>query len=162
MEWSEDDVRDNSLQPGGVYDAEVTDAEERVSRNGNPYINLKLRIYATPDSDEVKTVYDIIMPKMPRKLAHFCRAIDREDLFTSRTLAATDCIGRSVKVRMTALRNDRGYLEIDDYIVENAYTEAVTTPTAAPAAARPEMPKGPDAAAGKRARAAAPADDIPF
>lgn len=161
MEWSEEDVRDNTLQPGGIYDAEVTDAEERTSRAGNPYINLQLQIFVAPDSDKTKTAYDIIMPKMPRKLAHFCRAIDREDLFNSRSLSAADCIGKSVKLQMGTVRNDKGYLDIDDYIVDTPYTEATTTPAAAAAKQEP-LPKGPDGNAGKRARAAAAEDEIPF
>jgi len=58
-----------TLLPSGLYDLVIKKAEERVSKQGNPYLNLRLAP-TNPDYQEVDDLYHVIMlpsPSMGKK-----------------------------------------------------------------------------------------------
>ena len=146
MKWTEADERQaGEIEPGGVYAFEVIEAAEKVSQKGNPYINLKLRIF-TDDGSE-RTAFDNIMPQIPEKMRSFCEVCGLMDEFDSRELEAFHCNRKEGFVRFgTKLYNDRP--QVESYLAKNPH--AANAPPTKPAS----VPAGPSALADD--------PDIPF
>lgn len=110
----------NLLQPG-VYDFEVTDAADKVSRNGNDMIELSLRVFL----DDGRTVFmrDWILEAFAHKLRHFCEGTGLMRAYQNGTLSADDCVGKAGKVQIE-IRERKDSEEkqngVKDYVVPDA------------------------------------------
>lgn len=120
MKWSEED--EPGLKPGAKYPCEVIEAEERTSKKGNAYINLKIRVFEDENSF---TMYDVLMPKMPMKLKAFCRACGLMEHYKAKNVAAEDCLGKTPLVELSKERDDNGYLKPFSYHENSAYEEPI-------------------------------------
>lgn len=80
----------------GNYDCEVFDAIEKVSKNGNPMIELQLRVFADDGSTRLLRDWLLASPSLAkRKLSRFCRSVGLDAEYESGHVTAEDCIGRS-------------------------------------------------------------------
>lgn len=80
----------------GVYDFEVTAASDRISKNGNEMIELKLKIWDKKGNERI--VFDYLLEAMKFKLKHFAECVGLEDKYNSDEIEASDCIGKMGKV----------------------------------------------------------------
>lgn len=115
MQWNDTDTESKGdlIEAGGKYRATVIEAEEKVSKAGNDYINLKLQIHAKDDKSI--TSYVVIMGKYYSKLKNFCISAGLNKQLINQTLSAHDCEGSHCCVVMTQKKNERGYFEVDDF-----------------------------------------------
>jgi hypothetical protein len=160
MEWNDSSEKGHSLEPGRTYEARVVEAEERISKKGNPYISLRFEV--TLGNGKLIPQFDSIMPAFYPKLKSFCEAAGLTDKMSSRTLEDFHCVGRLVKVVISKQQNDNGYYEIADYKpCGNAGDDPVMN-----AVKNFEIPADDTPAPENNVRAATsdtpPTDDIPF
>lgn len=117
MKWTEDDEKQTGgLEPEGIYPFEIVEAEEKISQNNNPYINLKLRVFS---EGQDRTVYDVIMPQMPAKLRSFCEALGLMQQLKTRTLSVTDCGAGEGFVRMAKKLDKNDRVQVEAYLAHD-------------------------------------------
>ena len=136
---TEAEIKAANLLPEGVYDFEVFDAVDKVSKSGNGMIELHLKVFS--DDGRTRQMRDWILPAFERKLRHFCEACGLMAQYEAGTLNAEDCIGMAGKVQLVQQTRE-GYdpqNSVRDYIVPEAgsvptrSTVAAPKPAAAPA-----------------------------
>jgi hypothetical protein len=116
MKWDSADIEPpRALEPGKAYAATVMDAEERVSKNGNPYIDLKIAVYVTPDKPV--TQYTNVMVAFPPKLRAFCLSAGLFRQYAAQELHFSDCCNKSCCVIIGKKKNDNGFYEIETFEV---------------------------------------------
>lgn len=102
------------LEPN-TYRAQVVKAEEKVSKNGNMYINLTLSV-----GDKV--VYDMISPFFfQHKFKHFFKSAGKLDLYEKGDVAAEDCMRLNV-IAIIDREHQEGYKPknvVYDYVLES-------------------------------------------
>ena len=119
---SEEDLKRASLLPPGVYDFEVTKAEDAISKKGSEMIALTLRVFG--DSGE-RTIRDWLMPSMGFKLKHFADTTGLTGAYDAGTLCAEDCKGRSGRV-ILVIKDSEQYgpqSNVKDYEKQKAAAE---------------------------------------
>jgi hypothetical protein len=94
---TEQQIDSEELTPEGWHEAEVTSAEEKTSKTGNPMIEIRLKVY-TPNGE--RTMRDWMLPTFPRKLKHFCDAAGLESEYTLGCVEANHCTGKVVMVEV--------------------------------------------------------------
>ena len=118
---SEKEVQEGALAPEAEYDFDVLDAEDTISKSGNPMIKVKIGLYI---GDKVKNqVFDYLLPAMEAKLRHFCDTTGLLSRYESGTLEAADCVGRSGRVKIVIEPEKNGYPAknvVKDYICRPA------------------------------------------
>lgn len=150
------------LQHNGVYDFDVTEAEEGVSAKNNEMIVLKLVVFS-PDGNEHKVKDWLVASDHPlslSKLQNFCKTTGVPDKYTDGTLTAYDCQGLVGKVRI-AINDDPKYgrqSKVGDYVPLPSTTPPLGIPAPQAKAANKAQAER-DAAA---AAAGFPDPEIPF
>ncbi len=127
---SEQAIREAMLLPPGDYDFEVLDAQDKVSKNGNEMIAVKLAVFRPNGSRQY--VNDYLMEKMAFRLRHFCYAVGIGDKYESGDLAADHCKGRAGRVTLKIEEQD-GF---DPKNVVKDYVPVQVDAKPAPAAAK--------------------------
>lgn len=95
---TEQQVQESALAPEGEYDFDILNAEDTISKTGNPMIKVNIGLYI---NGTVKNrVFDYLLPAMEAKLRHFCDTVGLLSQYEAGTLEAADCIGRSGKVKI--------------------------------------------------------------
>lgn len=124
------------LKPG-VYDFTVTNAEDRQSKSGNDMIALELEVFT--ETGGIRRLKDYLLEKVAYKLRHFCYATGMGDLYESGQFGASDCVGRSGKLKL-GVQSQEGYQdknEVRDYeVIEGGKPTKVLPPAQAAAVAR--------------------------
>jgi hypothetical protein len=147
---SERELQEERLLPEGVYNFEVAEAEDAVSKKGNEMIAVTLRVFS--DSGRALLVDDYLMEAMLFKLLHFCEATGLSAKYAAGTLEAQDCIGRGGKVKLA--HEEKGGFPprnvVKDYVTAEAGASTAPQQPAAPRQA-PAYDPGPT-----------PDDEIPF
>jgi hypothetical protein len=108
----------NPLLMPGEYDAEVYQAEEKVSQKGNEMIEIRLKVYH--DGGTPILLRDWLLDSVPEKLKRFCEAAGLIDLYEAGELTAEGCCGASVRVKLK-IKNDPQYGDqnsIGGYVVK--------------------------------------------
>jgi hypothetical protein len=109
------------LSPGiGSY--EVYHAEAKISKNGNPMIELILRVW--DDKGNTGQIYDYLILNEHkfslRKIRHFCYASGIGELYEKGALNANDCINRYGKLKIIIQEDKLGKYpdknSVDDYV----------------------------------------------
>lgn len=98
---SEETLAKEGLFPNGIYDAEIAEATERVSKSGNDMIQLKLNVF--DDQGSMRSVFDYIVPSSnfgERKLRHAADAFGLVDEYESGKLKGEDFSNKSGKVEI--------------------------------------------------------------
>ena len=139
------------LLPEGVYDFEVTQAEDQVSKKGNEMIHLTLRVYSAEGHPVL--IDDWLLEAMAHKLRHFADATGLTATYDTGNLTAFECVGVCGKVKIK--QEKKGEYDpkcvVRDYVVSK---DAKPSPRpAARPTARPSEPPPPEPY---------PEDDIPF
>lgn len=132
---TEDELSAGLLLPDGVYDFEVIDAAEKVSKKGNPMMVVNLMVYA-PDGS-TRYVRDFLMEAIAYKLRHFCAATGLLGAYNDGVLTSDMCAGRPGKVKIVTESQD-GFPPrnaVKDYIVAEAGSVPTRSTAPAPATA---------------------------
>jgi hypothetical protein len=98
----------NPLLMPGEYDAEVYQAEEKVSSKGNDMIEVRLKVYH--DGGPPILLRDWLLDSVPAKLKRFCESAGLMDLYEAGELTAESCAGSEVRVQLK-IKTDPQYGE---------------------------------------------------
>lgn len=116
---TEKQIREELLLPNGIYDFEVFEAADKVSKGGNDMIYLKLKVY-TPEGN-FRFVDDYLLEAMAFKLRHAAVACGLGDQYATGTLLASHFVGKSGQVKLRIDVNKDGKYQdknaIADYVV---------------------------------------------
>ncbi len=112
--FTEDQIRSMSgvLNPG-IYDFEVANAEDTVSKNGNEMIKLTLRVF--DEHGKQYTVYDYLIGNNGfgiGRIKTFCETVGLKDSYDAGELHSMNCVGRAAKVHLIMEKsNDPQYTD---------------------------------------------------
>lgn len=95
---TEEDLKSINLIPEGIYNFEVLEATEKLSKSGNEMIELKLGIW--DNNGTMRVIFDYLLDAMEHKLRHFCVVTGLEDKYKSEEITSNDCIGKSGKAHL--------------------------------------------------------------
>jgi hypothetical protein len=95
---TEKEVSEAACAPAGEYDFDVLNAEDTLSKSGNPMIKITIGLYI--DGSVKNRVFDYLLPAMEAKLRHFCDTVGLLKQYEAGTLEAADCVGRSGRVKI--------------------------------------------------------------
>jgi len=101
--------------PDGIYDCEVLDAEDTVSKAGNDMIAVKLCVY---NGEQNRFVNDWLMAKLEYKLRHAAETFGLLDKYEKGELEGIDFQGKTGKVKIK-IQKSEGYKDknaVVDYI----------------------------------------------
>lgn len=119
----EKDLKKFELLPAdSIYDFEVLEATDRVSKSGNEMIEINLGLYIT---DKIgHRIYDYLLSQMEAKLRHFCDTTGLLREYENGTLTAAMCKGRAGKCKIGIKTDKNGeYADrnfVKDYICRPA------------------------------------------
>lgn len=113
-------ARENLLEPG-VYDFEVVNAFEKVSKSGNEMIELKLKVFT--DTGGTRVINDYLLDAVAYKVKHFAECVGLLDAYNEGLLTAADCAGRAGKLNLKIQKDKNGQFPdrngVADYVVED-------------------------------------------
>jgi len=89
---TEQEMQEIGLFPEGVYNFEVIEAKDRISKNGNDMIELKLCITDSRGSE--RFVFDYLLEQMHFKLYHFAEAAGLLAKYESGEFISSDCLNK--------------------------------------------------------------------
>lgn len=89
---SKEELQYMSLLPKGVYQFEVSNAEDTKSQAGNDMIKLTLKIYDKNGSPT--TLFDYLLESWAYKLRHFAEVTGIVDKYDLGNIEAKDCLGK--------------------------------------------------------------------
>lgn len=95
---SEHEIEAENLLPNGIYDFEVAQAKDEVSKKGNDMIKIALKVFAP--NGGTPFVYDYLLEAFLSKLLNFCATTGMEDAYNAGELSAEMCMGRCGKVEI--------------------------------------------------------------
>lgn len=89
---SENEIAEAGLLPDGIYSYQVFDAEEKVSKAGNDYISLTLKV-----RDEVSGRQQLVFTNLSliKLLKHFCDVNGMEQEYRAGRIMAQDILDKS-------------------------------------------------------------------
>lgn len=122
--------------PNGIYDFEVTDAEDQTSKAGNDMIVLTLAVFNA--DGERRLVYDYLLEAMAAKLHHAAGACGLSAEYEAGSLSAHDFYGKTGRLKLgiqAARDNFPARNTVRDYIAGDAPKLGAPKPSAAPAMA---------------------------
>lgn len=110
----------NLISPG-VYDYQVIEAKDRISKSGNEMIELRLRVWDEKGSE--RTIFDYLLDSMSHKIRHFSEVNDLLDKYNSGEIEAMDCIGKAGKVEIVIQKDKTGMYgdknSVKDYVTKD-------------------------------------------
>lgn len=116
---SDADLSTGNLLPKGEYDFEIVSAIDKVSKQNNEMIELKVLVYI--DGTPARQIFDYLMESVAYKLKHFCYATGLNKKYDEGTLQAFDCYGVSGRCKIAIKEDKTGAYPpkntITDYIV---------------------------------------------
>lgn len=147
---TEKEIAEEGMVPPGEYDFEVVEAVEKLSKNNNEMIELKLWVF--DQNGKRRTTMDWLLESMAHKLRHATEACGLLSDYETGSLTADDFVGKTgrLKIEMQAAKgNFAARSSVVDYLVAKG--------GAAP------VPRAPSRAAKQPAMAGTDLDDeIPF
>ena len=116
---SEEEIKESNLFEPGIYNFEVLEALDKISKSGNEMIELKIKIW--DNNGKEKIIYDYLLEMMKFKLKHFSECVSLEDKYNDGGINANDCIGKSGELDLIIYVDKKGrYADknaVKDYIV---------------------------------------------
>jgi hypothetical protein len=155
---SEEELKSMMLSNGGIYDFEVENATDEVSKNGNDMIVLKIQVFTTDGTAHFAKDWLVgsDAPLSLQKLQNFCKSTGMMQAYEDGTLDAMSCIGLCGKLKISVSESPQygRQTKVADYV---GNVSPVTQ----------EKPRGPSqqqtrAANDALATAAGSDDEIPF
>ncbi|SRR5260221_7320230 len=121
-------VQSGDLLPDGTYEFEVVSCYNKVSRNGNPMLEVELKVFDEKQCSRIVKDYLLTSSLMIFKLKHFCDSIGLSDQYLKGQLDFSKTLNRCGKVIiMTQKGNQKAdgtyYLDrnaVKDYIKADA------------------------------------------
>lgn len=95
---TENEIIEAALWPEGVYDFEIVEASDTISKKGNEMIALSLRVYDANGGH--RFVNDYLLESMAFKLRHCAYACGLGSDYENGFLAAEKFVGRSGKLKL--------------------------------------------------------------
>lgn len=123
---TDDEIQREMLIPEGEYNFEVSKAIEKISKAGNPMIELTIKIWDHEGKE--KTIYDYLMTGKPAylyKIKHFCYSIGKGDLYENGKISDVELMGGSGKLILVIRDSKDNYPPrnaVKDYIVNENKT----------------------------------------
>jgi hypothetical protein len=116
---TEEEIQREGLLPIGEYPFEVIEAKDKVSKNGNQMIEVKVEVFNL-DEDTSRFIFDYLMEKMAFKLRHFCAATGLIEAYEDGSLSAEMCQGKTGTCKVGVKHSEEfpSRNEIRDYIVK--------------------------------------------
>lgn len=116
---SEAEAADAGLRKRGLYDFEVTDAKEEVSKNGNDQIKMMVKLYDTEGKSFSLFDYLSSTEAMAYKVRHFASAAGLIAQYERGELKASDCLGKTGRAQVGIEKAKNGFPaknNISDYV----------------------------------------------
>lgn len=110
--------------PRGKYGFEIVSSEEKVSKAGNPMIELTLEVYS--DSGDARQLNDYLLESGKEKLKGCARACGLLDKYNQGELTAYDLLGKSGHLTLR-IRKQPGYPDKNE--VEGYLSPVAPNPT---------------------------------
>jgi hypothetical protein len=101
---SESEIINAGLLEEGIYDFNVSYAEDKVSRAGKDMIELKLTVFDKEGKEKI--IRDYLLEAMSFKLRHFCEVTGLIEKYNKGEFTADDCLGKSGKVSIKIQKGD--------------------------------------------------------
>jgi hypothetical protein len=125
---SEEEIAEAGLLPKDIYDAEIIEAEETVSKAGNPMLKINVKVYRPQGGFTL--IFDYLMETMAHKLRHCAYACGFGADYENGVLNAHDLIGRSFKVSVSIVQDKAKQYppknQINDYVVDESEKQAAS------------------------------------
>lgn len=105
---ADDQAKAFGLWPRGLYDFEVVEAKERVSKAGNDMIELVVKVY-NPEG-RYRQIFDYLVETDATgyKLRHFAKAVNLLAQYEKGELSADDCVGRTGRCQLAIKKDNNG------------------------------------------------------
>ena len=123
---TEAEIAESNLWPAGEYDFGVIDATEKVSKSGNPMVEVGLAVYN--EEGQQRRVTDYLMEAMAFKLRHFCEAVGLLHEYEAGMLDPDALVGKTGRVVLKQDPARDGYNpknSVKDYVVGAVATKRV-------------------------------------
>lgn len=119
---SEQEIIESKLLPKGIYDFNVIEATEKLSKAGNEMIVIKIMVWDKKGKE--RNITDYLLEAMEFKLRHFCEVTGLIDKYNNDELTDMDCLNKSGKVLINIKKGkekpDGGFYEdknsVEDYV----------------------------------------------
>jgi hypothetical protein len=121
---TEEELQNASLAPEGVYRYKVIESKDAISKAGNDYIKLTLKIYDDAGAEHgVFTNLALI-----KLLKHFCDVNGMQDQYQSGDVAASLCLGKSGGVVMVKIEGENPNPNGGMYKAKNIIHDYIVAP----------------------------------
>lgn len=105
---TEQDFQTMNLLEPGEGNFEIMNAIQKVSENGNPMIELILKVWDKNGKERNIFDYLVNVPSMEHKIKRFCDCCGLEVQYQAGCFAAEDCIGKSGKLKIAITKDKSG------------------------------------------------------
>lgn len=99
---SDEDLEKSGLLDDGIYDFEVIFFEERMSKKGNPMVEIKLKIWGKDGIEKIISDFLIDIPGMAFKIKKFLYSIGLYKDYKLGYMTAENCLSKTGKADITA------------------------------------------------------------
>lgn len=124
---TEEELEVQSLLEPGIYQFQVLDATNEMSKKGNEMIKLSLQLW---DKDACcHWIFDYLLEAMSFKLRHFCSVTGLMTKYEKGQLDASDCIGKTGCVEISIKEGNSkpdgtkypSQNSVKDYVLNTSY-----------------------------------------
>jgi hypothetical protein len=133
---NEEELAIEGLLPEGVYDFEVLEATDRVSKKGNEMIEVRLKVYDL--NGGFRFITDYLLEAYLPKLYSFAKATGTLKAYDAGEFTAYDCQGRSGKVQVKVV--PAGEFPAKNEVKTYGEPKSKALPSPAPATFKPSAP----------------------
>ena len=131
---TEEELNTMTLIQPGVYNFQVIDAKDKISKKGHEMIELKLTVWDNEGRERI--VFDYLLDAMAHKVRHFAECTGLIDKYNLGTIMADDCINKSGKIDLI-IQDGQPKPEGGFYPDKNSVKDYVKSGVAAAAKAQP-------------------------
>lgn len=103
---TKEQLEQGDLIPPGIYDFQVVDAQEKISKSGAEMIALQLKIFM-PDG-RVRVIFDYLLEALEYKFGHFAEATGLLPKYQEGYLNAEDCFDKCGKCKIYIQKDKTG------------------------------------------------------
>jgi hypothetical protein len=116
---SEEEITSENLLPAGIYQFEIVEAKEQVSKSQNEMIKLTLKVWDNDGGEHY--VYDYLLESIAYKLRHAAEVCNLLDKYESGHLSADDFINKSGSLKLDIKKDKTNQYpdqnSVSDYVV---------------------------------------------
>jgi len=115
---TEEEINHKNLLEPGIYQFQVLNAEDCISKRGNEMIKLVIKVW-DKDNHKPYIIYDYLLEAFPHKIKHFTDVTNLAHRYQSGVLCAEDCINNIGYAHVVISSGDGEYPDrnsIKDYV----------------------------------------------